>query len=332
MIRGVCMTKKQILPKGKMKGEARLLLATLLLTVGVYLAFPERGLAATFPLLFVFAFAAGFCYPVLWFCSLAGGGIALLYGVMANFPVPALFAVFCLAESFLGAFSVRLIRRAIAEKKVKTVALFAFLLVISLILPLIFAGTPFAYLREREKALDYLQKNYPDQKFSRVVFYFNPSSRDYHATVYYDNEGNALSSDLIFGTTVQDGYRKAYSDYVLIRHKSDLIRVFQEREFSVTTEEGELLLERSDPVPGAYGTLSKEILPLTCYAVTFRDEKPERRDFAAACGEALRALQEEEIPFGRLTFFGLDAGKVIYRCEVTQETKPEETLSLVTRK
>lgn len=324
------MTKKQDSEKGKAYKELRLLAATLLVTLGVYVAFPERGLIATLPLLFIFAFAAFFVYPELHMISLLGGGIALLYGVMANLPASLLFGVFGAVSALCGALCARAIRKASSEKKLKAFILFLLPLLIGVLLPLFFAGSPVSYLRERDEALSYLEKNYPDQTFSRVVFYFDPSEKAYRATVYYDNEGNTLSSDLLFASTVQDGYRKAYADYVLMKQKNELIRVFQEKDILVITDEAGLLLERSDPVPGTYGALSEKMLPLTHYTVTFREEKPERREFSEACAEALTALQEADVRFGKITFYGLDAGNVVYRCEVSFDTSADETLSFVT--
>ena len=67
------------------------------------------------------------------------------------------------------------------------------------------------------------------------------------------------------------------------------------------------------------------------FTVTFRNETPARRDFADACSEALSALQESDVRFGKITFLGLDAGNTVYRCEVTFDTDPAETLSFVVR-
>ncbi len=320
------LTKACYLPEKK---HIRLLLATFCLTLGVYFSFPERGFAATFPLMFLFSFVAGFFDCPILFFPLVGGAIALFYGVMASFSDPFSFAVVSALLALCGAFGARAILRLKAKRKIVMGLGFVLVLAIGTLLPLFFVGTPIAYRQEKQKAEEYLSEHYPDQTFGDMIFYYDFRQKKYCATVSYDNEGNTLTSSLRFGEHVEDGFFSDYSRYVLMKRKTDLIEVFHQKEFSLITEEVELLVDRDQPVPGHYGTVSETLYPFTHFSVTFRDEKPDREEFADACRLVLLALREGGVEFGKITFYGLDVGNVLYRCEVTGDMNPEEILSQV---
>ncbi|MBR7165973.1 MAG: hypothetical protein IKD18_06815 [Clostridia bacterium] len=317
---------KKWLPEKK---SVRLLAATMLVTLGVWFNFPERGLPATFPLLFLFGFLGSLLYPALWFTPVASFAIAFFYGSMANFSEAGEFALFSLLSGLFSALLATALRN-LKKSRIKYSVLFFLALIPGLLAPFFFTGSPADYVSHHRFANTYLEENYPEQTFDSMIFYYDREEKAYRAAVSYDNEGNTLTSSLIFGETVEDGYRADYAEYVLRRHSSKLIEAFQAKNLSVVTEADTLLFEREEPLPGTYGTLSEEILPKTAYFVTFREEKPKREAFRDAIAQALSALKEKEVVYGEITFYALDAGNVIYRCVATPELEEDAILAQIT--
>ncbi|MBR3837492.1 MAG: hypothetical protein IKJ74_05020 [Clostridia bacterium] len=317
---------KKWLPEKK---SVQLLAATLLVTVGVWFNFPERGLPATFPLLFLFGFFGSVVYPRLWFAPVASFAIAFFYGSMANFPATGGFSLFSLTSGLCAALLAAALRN-LKKSRLKFSILFFLALIPGLLAPFFFTGSPASYVKERQVADAYLEENYPGQTFDSVIFYYDREEKAYRATVSYGNEGNTLTSSLIFGERVEDGYRADYAEYVLRRHSSKLIEAFQAKELSVVTEANTLLYARDEAIPGAYGTLSEEVLPKTAYFVTFREEKPQREAFRDAIAQALGALKEKEVVYGQITFYALDAGNVVYKCIATPDLEEDDILAQIT--
>ena len=313
----------------RLSRSAKILIATVFVTLGVYFSFPEKGLVATLPVMFFFSFVAWLALPEIWF-SLAGGGVALFYGVTASLVDPALFAFISLIGALCGILCARFLYRFFGGSRWKNAALFLLCLAFGASLPLFYTGSPAAFERERERALTYLETTYPEQEFTDMVFRYDRQEKAYRATVSYPNGENTLKSDLVFKDPVEDGYLADYGEYVLIRHKAAVIEAFLDKDLSVITDEGSLLIGPGEPVPGRYGELDESILPLTHFCVTFREEKPDRMDFADSIAEALNALSEKDVTFGKITFYALDAGNVVYRCDVLPDTPTDRILSLIT--
>lgn len=317
--------KKKIL-KGK---YTPLLFATFLMTLGVYFSFPERGFLATLPVMLLFSFFASSLFPKIWFSLLAGGGIALFYGVMAYLDGPVFFFAVSTVLSLCGFSLARCIFSLKKGKKGLKIALIALSLAVGILLPMFYLGTPVAFWQQKEKVENYLATTYPDQTFSRITMYFDRKEDGYQVRVAYPNGENTLTSNLFFNQKVEDGFFDDYSAYLLTRRKADLIEAFYSADLSVITEEGQVLLTQLFPIPGSYGVLDERLLPQMTFSVTFREEMPDRKDFAAACSTALTALQERGIVFDEITFFALDGGRVALRLPVRYDTDPATTLTQV---
>ncbi len=320
---------EQHLPQKK---NTLLVVATLLITFGVYFSFPYRGIAATFPLMFLFSFLGAKVYPNFLFCSFASFGIGIFYGMMAALPDPFTFGFVTLIVSFCGAFCGKNLISSLGKKQWGKTFLCLFFTVLGIATPLFSAGLPTQFVAERQRAAEYLEKTYPDQTFDRMTFFYDLREKGYRANVEYRNGEGVLESELFFGRDeIRDGYFTDYATALLIKRKSELVRVFQKNEMNVITQEVEILPTKDGVVPGAYGQIPEEMIALTHFSVTFREEKPERTEFAQACKEVVAALKEEKVTFGALTFYGLDAGNTVHRCQVTWDTDPESILSLVTK-
>ena len=113
--------------------------------------------------------------------------------------------------------------------------------------------------------------------------------------------------------------------------KSDLIQLFNSSApHSVVfdsegfTEEGKKLAVYH----GSFGDLREEMIPMMHYSATFRKECISNKSFIEAVKESLLFLQEEEVSFGEITFYGEDNGERVYSCTVTPDTDPEEIVYL----
>ena len=108
------------------------------------------------------------------------------------------------------------------------------------------------------------------------------------------------------------------------KRKTDLIRSFHRISASVVTESLAVLSqEQNTTLKGFYGSLDESVIPNMHYSVTLREEKPWRRDFAEECARLLSALQEDGVTFGKITFYGMDAGRVVHRLDVTFDTSAD---------
>ena len=309
--------------------SVRLCFATLFLTVGVYVAFPEMGFLATLPLLPLISFFVFFFFSKVWLIALLSTAIAMFYGVTANLPDPATFSVVCFLSSLLGALAGKGILLSKGKWWILLIALPV--LVLSSIPTFFYAGTPTSYLTARQKAETFLANRYPQQEFSQIRFHYDLRARHHRALLYYDYEGNTLTSEVYFEEDgVKDGFFHDYTEWMMEKRKSQFIGLFQKKGYSVVTEVQTL----SEPEEGAvysgyYGSAGEEWLKTMRFSITFREEKPDRREFADACSQVLSDLQENKLVFDSVTFYALDAGKVCYRCCLSYESDPQSALSEV---
>ena len=312
---------------GKGKGSLWLLLATLLLTVGIYLAYPARGLAATLPLLFLFAIAAVFLWQKPLWLSLLGGGVSLFYGLFTDLTDPFLFAVFSSVTILLAGGSVKGFCKGTKEKKKPFLLLAILCTLLGLVLPLFYTGSPMAYKMEEKEVNAYLAETYPDQEFHRITLYRNAREKGYEVRVTYPYESAELESSLFFGTQVKDGFLEDFSLRLQEKRKAELIPLLKEADFSPVVDASGIA--EQNVFHGSYGEVGEEMKPLFHFSLTFREELPARRDFAQACGKVHRLLKENGFDYKEMTFYALDAGNVVYACTLTPETQEENILSMV---
>lgn len=312
------------------KKTTRLLLSTLLLTVGVYLAFPERETVATLPLLFVFSVLAYLAKPSLLFQVGAGFAIALFYGKMGNLPVFIPFALFSAASALCGALAV-IAGKKLLQKKYAYLALCIPVLAAGLLMPLLFTGTPSARASAEETVAAYLKEKYPDQVFSDLVVYYDCQEEGYSVSAFYDFRGNTLLSSLFLSEgEIEDGFLDDFCGWMQEERKSELIAILKEGEEAIQTDSEEVTGNSDEMVfHGSYGSIREEMYPLMNFSVTFREEKPDMESFSAACREAVTLLRGEDFSYGTVTFYGLDAGRVSLVCKVTPETMPEDVSGLI---
>ncbi len=313
------------------KKTVRLVLATVLISLGVFFSFPEKGLVATLPLSFLFYVAAGLVFPDARLLLLAPPVISFFFGKSALLPDPFLYGAFHFVTSlfaYLSSFSLlRLKKRKLLS------LLLAASLAAGLFLPTLYLGTPAAWQSAREAAEGYLAEHYPDQKFARIRLHRNTRDGSYRVLASYATETGTLTSTLTFSEDgVEDGFFKDTTAFMMEKRKSDLIRTFHRISASVITEGEDVLSEKKGSVlSGSYGQVDESVIEFMHYSVTLREEKPQRREFAEECARLLAALQEDGVTFGRISFFGLDAGNVVHRLDVDYSTPadPETLLSLV---
>jgi hypothetical protein len=160
----------------------RLCLATLCLTLGVYLSFPEMGFVATLPLLPLISLLIYFFFSKVWLISLISAAISLFYGVTANLPDPASFGAVCFVSSLLGALTGKLICLGIKKKRYLLLAIPV--LAMSVVLTFFYAGTPTSYLAAHKEARDFLSQRYPEQEFSQIRFHWDVRARHHRALLY----------------------------------------------------------------------------------------------------------------------------------------------------
>jgi len=294
----------------------RILCSACVITAGVYLSFPEKGLLATLPLAVPFYLGAYFLFPNVPFCFLISFAMAWIYGTMGLLPHPVLFAAVCALSSFLAAVCGKGICTFRNGKKGIWIPVAVLCLAASCALPFFYLGTPFAHSDAKNKIEDYLQTHYPDQSFSQVSVHYLLLEKGYRALVSYDYQGNTLSSELFFGDEVQDGFLKDFTDRMMEKRKNIMIEIFRKNGFSVITEVTGLYGYDSEQVlQGSYGTVDENIIPKMHFSVTFRQEKPDRKEFAEACSGVIQALWGERLDYGMITFYALDAGNVVSRCD-----------------
>ncbi len=318
------ITFKKMLPQQK---TVRFLLATLFLTVGIYLAYPVHGILATFPVCFVFSVLAFLLNDCLGMHLTSAAGIAFFYSLMTDFYDPFIFTLFCAASAFLAALTVRSIR---ALSKGKKIFLFLSLVVAGSVLTVLLSGTPSSFLSAEKDAREYLNKTYPDQKFEAVTVYYNARKKCYAAEVEYLYEGNILSSSVLFSKNVEDGFLDDFVSWMQEKRKSVFIDVVKKSGEDVLINSAGLTEKTFDGIfRGSYGIFGTEMEPLFHFSATFREEKPERVDFADACRNVMDTMKEQGFDYGSVTFYALDAGNVVYECTVTPETDSELVLSLI---
>lgn len=321
------LSLKKLLPEQK---TMRFLLSTLLLTLGVYFAYPIHGLAATLPLCFVFFVFAYLVSDLLWVHLLTAGGIAFFYGLTTIFYDPFTFALFAVLSALAAAFAVKGAKKVFKEKKLLGLVSVLLSVALGILSPFVFSGTPMAYLEAKQDTAKYLAETYPEQSFEEVTLYYNLREKSYEAQVEYLFEGNDLTSTITFSEPVRDGFLDDFVSWMQEKRKSVLIDVLKNGTEDVVINSAGLSEKTPDGVfHGSYGSIGTEMEPLFHFSATFRDEKPERREFADACRSVMATMKESGFDYGSVTFYALDAGNVIYECTVNPETDPELILSLV---
>lgn len=321
------ITLKKLLPEGK---TVRFLISTLLLTVGVYLAYPVHGIVATFPLCFFTAILAYLVFDRIGILVATAASIAFFYSLTTDFYDPFSFAIFTALSTLLAVFAVRGIR-LFPKKKAVSVLSVAALTAGAVLIPFLFCGTPSAFLSAQKDAKEYFAKTYPEQKFEEITVYYNLRERCYLAEVEYLYEGNDLTSSVLFSEKIRDGFLDDFVSWMQEKRKSHLIDVVKKSEEDVLINSAGLAEKTPDGIfHGFYGKVGTEMEPLFHFSATFREEKPERREFADACKAVMATIAENDFVYGSITFYALDAGNVVYECTVTPETDPETVLSLVT--
>ena len=318
---------KKLLPEQK---TVRYLFATFILTIGVYLAYPFHGIVATLPLCFLCSAVAFLVSDHLAVHLASTAAIAFFYGLTTDFYDPFSFALFCTGASLCSAIAIRCLRALPKGKKALKVLGAVTVTGIAVALPMIFGGTPTAFLAVREDTGAYLSKTYPQQEFERVTVYYNLRERCYAAEVEYLFEGNDLTSSILFSEKIKDGFQDDFVSWMQEKRKSLLIDVVKKSAEDVVIDSAGLETKPEDGVfYGSYGVFGTQMEPLFHFSATFREEKPERREFAEACKAVMATVKENGFDYGSITFYALDAGNVVYECTVTPETDPELVLSLV---
>ena len=218
------------------KTYLRVLLATLILTLGVYFAFPPFGITACFPIPFFCGALSFLVFDRIAFAAVAGP-IAFFYGMMMGYPSPLLFAAALLGAGLCGAVFGKAVF-FLREKKGGSRALWGLIpaLVIGLCIPLLFAGDPFRYASQRARVEEYLESIYPEQHFDKVQLFYDPTLTAYRASVHYSSGEGELESELIFAEDVLDGYYEDYAEFVLLKSKTDLIEAFRASDVSCIVE------------------------------------------------------------------------------------------------
>ena len=300
---------------------------------GVVLGSPASGLAATLPVSFCLFLAAAWVRRGAIFSAVLTAVLSLAYGFGLGIASPFVFAGASVLSVLAAAGAVALVRLARRRKKA---LLFLPALVLTaggILLPFLTCGTPSGYLAAGQDTRDYLAKRYPDQTFTRVVTYRDPAAKAWHADVSYTYEGNALTSVVLFGDTVTDGFladRMAFSQET---RRSTLIEALRTGEESILVEpdgfSGDLTAR--DVVPGVYGAYDQALEGEMCFSLTFRKEKTQKRDFALAIRDAMAILKDAGIDYHRIRFVALSAGEPVYECSVAPDTPQEELLDLITR-
>ena len=320
-------TLKRYLPKTK---TVRLLVATLLLTVGVYAAFPERESLASFPILFLLSIASFFFHPSFVFGAGAAFATAFVYGKMAGFSDFLFFSAFAALCAFCGCATAWALKMT-AKKKYGFLLLVLPLVAAGVALPLCLVGTPGERSAAEEAVSSYLSEKYPDQTFSDLLVYYDRAKDGYTVTASYDFNGNTLTSVLVYADGVtEDGFLSDFSGWMQEERKSELINLLKQGS-NVIYADSEKMTENPEEMTfrGSFGSEPKEMYPYLRFSVTFREEKPDKETFAKACREAVGLLREAEFSYGDITFRGLDAGRVAFECKVTPETTEEDVLSLI---
>ncbi len=321
------ITLKKFLPEQK---TVRFLIATLLLTLGVYLAYPVHGIVATLPFCFFASILAYLIFDRMGILLGTVGAIAFFYGLTTDFYDPFSFALFSVLSTLFAALAVRGVRSFLNGKKVLPILSVAAVTVGAILIPLVFSGTPTAFLSAQKEAKAYFSTTYPEQKFEEITVYYNLREGCYSAEVEYLYEENDLTSSVLFSEKIKDGFLDDFVSWMQEKRKSHLIDVVKKSEEDVLINSAGLSEKTPDGVfHGYYGKVGTEMEPLFHFSATFREEKPERRGFADACRSVMATIGENDFVYGSITFYALDAGNVVYECTVTPETDPETVLSLV---
>ncbi len=300
---------------------------------GVFLQCPAGGITATLPLGFCLYLAAAFFHRNVIFPPALAAVVALAYGFGLGIASPFAFAGLA-ALSALAAAGVLAFLRLIRQKKKALFLLPALaLLALGAVLSCLFYGTPGAYLTADAEARDYAARRYPDQTFTRISGYRDPVANLRHFDFSYDYEGNTLTSIILFGDTVKDGFLEDRMAFSQEARRSDFIEALRDGEENILVEPDGFSedLAARDVIPGVYGAYDAALEGDMCFSFTFRKEKTQKRDFALAIRDVLALLSEKGLTCHRLRFVALSSGAPVYECVTAPDTPQEELLDLITR-
>ncbi|MBP5288685.1 MAG: hypothetical protein J6Z79_02285 [Clostridia bacterium] len=306
-------------------------LAGALLFLGAAAGCPVSGMVAVFPVSFCLFVAAFFLKGNLLFQGVLTAVFSLGCGFARGVSAPFVYGGAMLLLALAAAGLVACLKRV---KQKKLFWIFALLAALpGVILPLFLYGTPGAYLAAGARARAYLADRYPDQEFTAAESYRDPVLGVWHCDCSYLNEDNVLTSVILFGDTVEDGFladRMAFSQEV---RRSALIEALRDGKEEILTEPdgfSEELASR-EVVPGVYGKYDQTLEKEMRFSLTFRREKAQKQAFALAIRDTMDLLREKDLSYDALRFTAISAGAPVYECTVTGETAPEELMDLIRR-
>lgn len=305
-------------------------LSLLLLSFAAFFVPFQKGLLSSLPLFTLISLTALFLHP---FGILEAGVsyLSLVFFSLAegNSPLHALVlsAVFLLLIYLLSV-SVSLFKR----KKGVFTAIGVALILLSVLSQLIYAGAPWKILSEKARAEEYLAKTYPNQIFSSVQVYFNPKERSYKVLCSYEYEENVLSSVLVLGERIEDGFLVDFAERAGSDLRAELILLLRDggaENFEVASAAIPPLFAESAPIYGVYGAEpSEEVIAMMEYTVVLQGSYHQKRVFAASLEKILTVLREEKFSYSSITFIASNAERELFSCTVNPETAPEEIFSL----
>ena len=194
----------------------RLLASTFLLALGLFFSYPLHGVAATFPVFFVFALGAFAVKKNFYFTVLVSAAIAAVYGIASVYDGAVLFAVFIALSAVCAVFTFRAFASLFVGQKKK--ALLLLFLLPAVLLPVLFWGTPVHWHRAASQFQDYLAARYPDQSFEKLIVYRNAADGTWQCDADYRYQGHTLTSRLSLGEDkIQDGYWTEYAEKSLMQ-------------------------------------------------------------------------------------------------------------------
>lgn len=304
----------------------RLLASTFLLTLGIFFSYPLHGVAATFPVFFVFALGAFWVKKNFYFTVLVSAAIAAVYGIASVYDGALLFTVFIALSAICAVFTFRALASLFGGQK-KKAYLLLFLLP-AVLLPVLFWGTPVHWYRAASQFRDYLASRYPDQSFEKLIVYRNAADGTWQCDADYRYQGHILTSRLsLMEDEIRDGYWTDYAEKSLIQYKPVLIESLSDCDsVSAVIEEEGLLYEQDECVWGVYGVDREENHAKMHFRITFRNEMKDRLEFADSCRSVLDELEKDGVIYGVVTFVAQDADQPVYRCEIAYADRSDDPL------
>ena len=163
--------------------------------------------------------------------------------------------------------------------------------------------------------------------------YRDPALEAWHCDCAYACEGNELSSVILFGDEVEDGFLKDRMALAQEPRRTAFIEALRDGEEGVLVEPDGYsdALAARDVIPGVYGESDPTLEEEMRFSVSFRREMTRKRDFALAIRDVTDTLREKGLTYDALRFVALSAGEPVYECTVSPDTAPEELLDLIVR-